>query len=195
MSENNVQTSDALVQRIISDAENRAKEIIVEAEAYAEKLNENAKAEAAELVKEIEENAFLSSEEIKRARETLSAIENKKTYLTAKQSAVEKVYSLALEKLSAMKKDEYLALIGGLVEKYAEEGDLVILSESAPLSVNDVLALAPVKKLSLKVEKTGKFDGGIVLSGKAFDKDLSFKAIIEEEKERSEVETSKKLFG
>ena len=194
MSESTVQTSEALVQRIVSDAEKRAEEIVFEAKFYADDLNEKANAEAAALSDEIAKKAAKEAEDIKKAKETLSAIENKKTYLTAKQNAVEMVYLRALEKLSAMKKDEYLALIGGLVEKYAEEGDLVILSESAPLTVNDVLALAPVKKLSLKVEKTGKFDGGIYLSGKVFDKDLSFKALCEEEKEKSEVEISKKLF-
>ena len=115
MSESTVQTSEALVQRIVSDAEKRAEEIVIDAKFFADDLNEKANAEAAALSDEIAKKAAKDAEDIKKAKETLSAIENKKTYLTAKQNAVEMVYLRALEKLSAMKKDEYLALIGGLL--------------------------------------------------------------------------------
>ena len=115
--------------------------------------------------------------------------------MTAKQSLVEEVFSLALENLVKMDQADYLALINKLVEGYAEKGDVIVLSENAPVSTREVEALPSVKKLSLKAEKTGKFEGGLVLSGKAFDKDLTFRALCEAEKERSEAEIAKKLFG
>ena len=194
MSEN-VSTSEALVQRIISDAELRAEKIVSDAKSFFGSAVSRAEEEAAALKQNAAVSCAAQCEVIKRARATLSAIETKKTFLTAKQAIVEKVFSRALEKLVAISAAEYLALIDKLVKNHAEKGDVVVLSESAPVTALEVKALPSVEKLSLKVEKTGKFEGGIVLSGKVFDKDLSFKALCEAEKEKIEAEIAKKLFG
>ena len=191
----NVSASEALVQRIISDAEAKAEMIVFDARSVSDSAISRAEEEAKTLKENAARSAALQGEQIVRARATLSAIETKKTFLTAKQAVVERVFSRALEKLLALKPKEYLALIDKLVKTHAEDGDVIVLSESAPVSALEIKALPSVKKLSLKVEKTGKFEGGIVLSGKVFDKDLSFKALCEAEKEKTEEEIAKKLFG
>ena len=191
----NVSASEALVKRIISEAEDKAAMIAQSAKDYYDLTVQKADREAKEIVENAKLQADARCKEIKRARATLSAIETKKTFLTAKQNVVEEVFSRAIEKLEALDPDGYLKLIDKLLKTYAAEGDEVIVSEKAPVTVQQVRDLDLVKKLSLKVKKTGEFGGGIVLSGKAFDKDLSFKALCEAEKEKTETEIAKKLFG
>ena len=58
-------------------------------------------------------------------------------------------------------------------------GDRVSLCISAPLNEEDLTNLAIVKELSLTVEKSENFGGGIKLYGIKSDKDLSFNAVVD----------------
>ena len=70
-----------------------------------------------------------------------------------------------------------------------------MISKNAPFSASDAEGLPAAKRLSLKAQMTGDFSGGIILSGRKFDKDLTFKALCETEREKLEAEIAEKLFG
>ena len=185
----------ALIGRINDDAAAEAEKIIGEANSYAAACDEQAANQADEYKAE---QLAICDEAIKTivaGYKTLSAIESKKTYLAAKQAIAESVFSRAIEMLCALSEEKYLALISSLVEKYAEDGDEIVLSSSCTLTEKSVSALKAVSSRNLKVSKSGQFAGGIVLSGKKFDKDLTFEALVAALKEQTEEEVAKKLFG
>ena len=194
MDELNLSAGEALVSRIAEDAASKAKKTVSEAKEYCERSIAAAKRSAEEI----------SSAEISRANDaaaliienkrTLSNIEVKKRTLTYRREIVESVYSRAERLLEKMKKAEYLRFIDMLVGKYAKCGDTVVLSRKAPVSESEVISLKNVSALSLKVEKKGEFGGGVILSGEKFDKDLTFSAIVEAVKDKTETETAKRLF-
>lgn len=185
----------ALTQGIIDDARAEADKMIAEAADYKERVlseaREKARAFLEQAVKDCEKNAQTLIGRGKNASELLT----RKTLLAAKQQIVGKVFSDVKRRLLDMPKDEYLALISRLIDSYAEKGDKVIVSKAAPITAEDVTALSASKKLGLFAYKTGDFDGGIVLSGEKFDKDLTFSALIDAEREAFESQAAAKLFG
>ena len=186
---------DALVKKIVDDAAAKSEAILKEAKDYCEKAIAEAKQTARDMKAAEASRAKKDADKIIENKQTLSSIETKKATLTYKREIVESVYSRTVELMKKMSKTEYSALIAALIDKYAEEGDTVILSKNAPLSVDEVKKMKKASSLGLAVQKTGEFDGGMVLAGKKFDKDLTFSALVEAVKEETETEVAEKLFG
>ena len=184
-----------LLDAIISDAKTEAQRITENAEIYYSETVEKAQADAQEYIAAALSVADKRAGEIKERSATLAALEARKTFLAAKQALVEEVFSRAEKMLEGMSKSEYLSLIDGLIAKHADKGDIIILSKNCPFTEKEAEELPAAKKLSLKAQKTGDFGGGIILSGEKFDKDLTFKALCETEREKLEAEIAEKLFG
>ena len=195
MEQDNVNVGEALVEKILEDANAKAHSIVDDAENYCESALTKAKSTAEENAAEDIARANAVAESIIENKRTLTKIEVKKDALTCRREIVESVYAVTLEKLLKMKKTEYIGLIDALIGKYAQKGDVVILSENAPATAKEVASAKNAAKLGLSVEKTGNFSGGIILSGEKFDKDLTFTALVDSIKESTETEIAEKLFG
>ncbi len=187
-------SEDALIEKIVSDGEEEAAKIIAAAEEYYKKTVSEAENAAEEYIQSQRKDTALYTQNLKSGRETLASLEAKKIILNAKQSLVETVYKRAENKLAKIKKAEYMSLIEKLISAFAEEGETVVLSKKCEIEKEEILSLDIVKKLGLKVEKTGDMGGGIILCGKKCDKDLSFAAISATVREKTEAETAQKLF-
>ena len=186
---------DAIIKRIISDAEKKAKLIIDGANTDAdERLKEaeewaNRYREAKE--KELEKNARLTL----LRKLTVAGLDVRKIILKAKRECVSAVYENVYDKLCSLPKKDYLGLLEKMLTAYAEEGDEVVLSCDEKITEKDLMGLAVYKdkKLSVRNEK-GKFVGGVMLVGKTCDKDLSFKSFVKENEEKYLTEIYGKLF-
>lgn len=189
------ENENALIDRIISDGNAEAEKILLDAEEYSSNVISAAEAAAEEYISAQRELAKKAASELASGKDTLAALEEKKILLTAKQEIVETVYQRAAAKLCKTEKGDYLKIVDRLVSRYAEKGDKIIISVAAPFSAEEAEALESAVKLGLKAEKTGSFDGGIVLCGKAVDKDLTFKSLVEAVRENTESETAEELFG
>ena len=187
--------AEALTQGIIDDVRAEADKMTAEADSYKERVVAEAQEKARALLEQAAKDSENNVETLIGRGKNASELLTRKTLLAAKQQIVGKVFSDVRKKLLDMPKSEYLALIARLIDVYAEKGDKVILSKQAPITAEDVTALSASKKLGLVAFKTGDFDGGIVLSGEKFDKDLTFSALIDAEREAFESQAAAKLFG
>ena len=99
-----------------------------------------------------------------------------------------------IDKLTKLPEKDYVELCSRLIEKYAEEGDELILSASCRYR-EKINALPAIKALSLKTGKIASFAGGVILANEKTDKNLTFEALIALEKEKKQAEIAGKLFG
>lgn len=186
---------DAIIKRIISDAEKKAKLIVDGANTDAdERLKESeewAKRYRETIEKELEKNARLTVSR----KLTVAELDVRKIILRAKRESVSAVYEAVYDKLCSLPEKDYLRLVKKMLIGFAEEGDEVVLSCDGKISEKDLTELAVYKdkKLSLCKEK-GKFIGGVMLVGKTCDKDLSFKSFVKENEEKYLSEIYGKLF-
>lgn len=187
--------NDGIVNAILSDANSYADGIYEKAVKESSEIVKNAENDGENFIKESAFNAQKQAEEILKNKRTLINLEIKKHDLTAKRVVIDGVYEKAILKLNSLKKDEYLKFVLSLIENNADKNEKVILSTNAPISEEDVLANSTVKKLGLTVEKSGKFGGGILICNEKFDKDLTFKTIVNELRESTEKEVALELFG
>ena len=179
-----MQGKEAIIQKIIGDANKSAEEIISSANETAK----NRKADAEDWAKEYSSAQKKLTEkackDIIDRKIIVANLDVKKNILKTKQDVISETFSLAVKKLQSLNKAEYLDFVAKLIKENADDGDKVILSNDGVLSREDVLSLDTVKDKNLTVEKErGNFSGGVMLVSNKCDKNLSFKSVIEDKKE------------
>ena len=180
---------DAIIEKIISDADNRASAIISEAEEKARNNEKEALKEAEEAMKKAEESySSIVSEAIAEA-------DVKKYRLALKQEVLGEVYSRAERKLKELGDEKYLAFIKKLFEEYAEGGEEVVIASSDEKRVTQSFLDKELPQLKLKITGKGDFEGGFVLTCDKYDKTVTFGNLMRQYREETEAEIAAYLFG
>ena len=186
---------EAIVGRILSDAQQKAETRKAEAAARAENACDEARRKAEALLTSGRAQLMRDAEETVSRRETVAGLDVRKRLLAAKREAIEAVFTRALEKTRAFGKGRYLAVLDALLEAYAEDGDAVQLSKYAPVDGRELAAskVFLAKKLVFR-DADGDFEGGLRLYNAVSERDLSFRAILEARRFELEREIVQALF-
>ncbi len=187
---------EAIIEKIISDAEARANAILEEARLKADEIIATAAQECKEYLAKNKHEIDVATSEIAKRSETVAELDARKLGLGAKSKTLDLTYSLVLEKLRNLDKKTLKALLLGMLDK-AEGGDVVIISENEKDIVTSKVVQDVAKKKGITLtlsEKFGDFDGGMILSGKGVDKNLTFDAELDVLREDTEGRVAKELF-
>ena len=184
-----------IVTRILSDAEAEAAEIIRTAEERAREITAAAKARAAEDMAEAEAEASERARRIFEGKAAAARLESAKILLAEKRRVMDGIYALALEKLLSLDERDSIKLIERLLDENAEEGDVILLAKNFAYA-SGVEKLSLIKKRGLILSKErADISGGCLLRGKKSDKDLSYSALLNADKEEYQAEIAFKLFN
>jgi len=187
---------EAIIQKILSDAESQAKDTLSKAEEYV-RLKVNDAENWANDYKAYQDKILQKeAEETVTRRLTVADLDVRKILLEAKSQVVNEVFENALEKLRNLDKDSYLKLVEKLIEENAEEGDEVVLSSDSVISSSDMKKLKVFVDRGLKISSfTMSERGGVMLIGKKSDKNLTFSAVLEDMKSGFISSIALKMFG
>lgn len=189
-------SKEAIIGTIMSEAEEKAAKITQKGNEDADKLISEAKAFAEELNNKLKSEYAFEEAEALRRRKTVAALDAKKLVLKAKQEVLSEVFLKAYDKLCALEKSDYLALVNKLLVLSAEDGDEVVLSYDGALTEGDIKSLDVYKEKNLTVsQEKGDFKGGVKLIGKICDKDLSFRQVLDEKKDSLSAKMAEELFS
>ncbi len=187
--------SEAIINKIIADAELSAKEIIAKAESNAKEIIENAEKKASDYIAEekkaAEENARLTVER----RKTVAALDSKKIALKKRQELIDECFDKARERILSLDEEKYLAFIEKLCVENADDGDILVLGKEEKYITEEFvenISKKTGKKLSISEEK-GDYVGGIVLRANSCDKNLTLNALLRSMREDKEKEIAKLL--
>ncbi len=188
-------SKEDIVNRIISDAESEAADILKSASSRAEEIiaaaEKHAFLERNEAEAEVEERAKRYSD----GRAAAARLDSAKILLAEKRRVIDEIYARALKKLLALGERETVALMARLLQENAEEGDEIVPAEGFKF-VPQLMRLPVVsaKKLTLS-DGRAKISGGCLLRGKKSDKDLSFSALLKADMEERQAALAAKLFA
>lgn len=184
---------DAIIQKIISDAQDRAEKIVSDANEKARLIWAETQSASEKSLIDCEKECDVFENEIIERKKTLARLESRKILLGAKQKAVEKAFEIALCSLSNMPAADYVSYVKARAEKYATKGDVLVLSKSASDGVaGDIKKFAAENGLNVK--KTGDFKGGVIISGDKTDYDFTFEAAVKDYADKYSGETARELF-
>lgn len=169
---------DAIIQKIISDAQERAERTVQSATEKAQAVLAVAHGESEKELIACERECDDIERELIERKKTLARLDGRKILLNAKQSAVNSAFLKAERLLCDMSEPNMLSYIEKRLQKYAKRGDKVVLAKSSPLTRESVEGLSVVRELELAVTKKGDFNGGFILSGEVSDFDFTFASAV-----------------
>ncbi len=189
---------DAIISKIIEDAQRTARGVIEDAEQKARVVVDEAKTYAEDYRKKALSVVEKEKNEIIRRRETVARLDVNKMILGAKQRVLDKVFERALEILENLPEDRYQELIEGMLSKYASDGDVVTVRKDRKATLTKVFFQAYGKLNGIKLGydvKGGDFRGGMILSSDGVDKNLTFEVELQSLRDEIEPEIAAKLFS
>lgn len=187
-------SEQAIVDRIISDARAEAEKIVALAEEKAKKTVGEArlKAERSEAGNRAEVKK--RTESILEGKSASARLECAKIMLAEKRRVIDEIYKKALDGLNALTKSEALYLATRLLEQFAEEGDEIVFAKNYRY-MKEVSDLSYVKEKGLKVSaKYADIEGGFILVGKSSDKNLSYTALLADDREANQADIALEVF-
>lgn len=184
----------AIVGKILSDAEEEARAIITEAEERAAETVARAAERAERNKKGAEQEAAARGAAIRDGKAASARLDCAKILLGEKRGVIDEIYARALKELNGLNKAESLRLAEKLLKSFAETGDEIIFAANYGYAA-DVAKLSVVRERKLKASpKSADLDGGFVLRGKSSDKNLSYGALLAEDREAHQAEIAAKIF-
>lgn len=190
-------SKEAIVEKIISDANLKADSLVAEANAKADEIISAAAEECKGYMHTFKSETDKMIFDIDARSKTVADLDARKLTLAAKTKVLDVVYERTLENLKNLDKEAYSALIFGMLEN-AKDGDVVTISarEKDIVTEESLAKFAKSKGISLALSKElGDFDGGIVLGGNGVDKNFTFDVEVALLKEQTEAKTAKEIFG
>ena len=187
-------STQQIIERIRADALDEAQAIVAEAEEKAAKLRKEAEERIAAMEKETCAEAEERRAVVLDKKAAAARLDSAKLLLKEKRKVIDAVYDEALSRLMDLNKEDSVALISRLLETYAEQGDEVYFSKH--FAYEEEVKLLPVfeeKNLRMSSEKLS-MEGGVRLKGEKADKDLSYVALLQADREEYQAELAKKIF-
>lgn len=183
-----------IVGRILSDAEAEAQAIIDEAESKARETVEAAQRRALRDRQGSQAEAKAKADSVKEGRAAAARLDTAKIRLAERRRVIDVIYTRALGKLLSLDEKDSLMLAESLITSYAESGDCIVFAENYAFA-EAVAKSQAVKKLNLKISDGRiKLDGGFILKGEKSDKDVSYGALLAQDREERQSEIAAEVF-
>ncbi|MDD2397501.1 MAG: V-type ATP synthase subunit E [Tissierellia bacterium] len=189
---------DNITSRILSDAKNNADSSLTNAENTKQEIINKAKSEAEVIIKTESERAAKDAVDLKNRRVSAAELQGRKMLLSAKQEAIKKSFTAAIDKLKVMPEDKYLSFLAQEIVKIPNcEGSIVLnakdrenIGERLVKTVNEKLG---AEKVALS-KNTVKSSGGFVLKRGNVEINSTFETLLDSMKDELTGEIANALF-
>ena len=187
-----------ITSRILSDAKNNADSSLTNAENTKQEIINKAKSEAEVIIKTESERAAKDAVDLKNRRVSAAELQGRKMLLSAKQEAIKKSFTAAIDKLKVMPEDKYLSFLAQEIVKIPNcEGSIVLnakdrenIGERLVKTVNEKLG---AEKVALS-KNTVKSSGGFVLKRGNVEINSTFETLLDSMKDELTGEIANALF-
>lgn len=188
---------DAILNRIMSDAADRIRDINEQTDARCAALLATADQDAAKIISEARRRADEQAAALLRRSESLSALEARKMILSSRQTLIDEVIEQAAGRLSSLPAAEKSVLYTRLLMENAAGHETVVFTrEDASIADKILSAVNQEKGWQLTLDPTpGEFAGGLILRQGLIETNLTVGVLIRSLRPELVSLAAKALFG
>ena len=183
---NNNSGADALIGRILADAQAEADTALADADKEAERIALIAKDECFRIENETELRTKRLNDAAQEKSRTNAALDSRKYALKVKRALIDEAFALAAERMEQKSDAERSALIKALLIREAEGGETIIPAARDEANVKSALAevnaaLAQSNRAPLTIAPAdADITGGFILKAAGYETNCSFAAVLRE---------------
>ncbi|MEL7609342.1 MAG: V-type ATP synthase subunit E family protein [Bacillota bacterium] len=194
--------AEKLIESILDEAEKEALEISSQAQQKKEHSRQKLLAALEHRTSDILDQAHKDGRELKKRMLAVYGLELRKGLLREKRMLLDKAYEKALQRMSALPKEEYLSLVSKLLLDIVSTGreEIVIGENEKYIDADFVKGINSMLRekgkegaLSISGEKAA-IQGGFILQEGGFVMNCSFETLIKELREKTETQAAQILF-
>ncbi len=188
--------SDKLVNVILDDAQKIATSTRNEGNTKAQEIISRASSDVSVSKQKAYEETALIHENILKQAIVDANLEVKKLILSTKREIINTAFDKAMDKILKLPKKDYLNLISSLLNN-ADDGDIVLISSKDKNVITKEFIEKESKRLGKKLVLSNQYIdilGGIVLSNKYFDKNLSLEVLMSNLRDEIETTVADQIF-
>lgn len=186
-----------ITEKIKSDAQHEADELIAKAKAQADLATQKASGERDAIKADFERRFGIERPEIFRRREIVAGLDIKKMMLKAKRDLISDVYTQALSKMKNMDKEQYLGfcekLLDNSVSTKEEEVQVAADEKFIDKAWLDGYNSKHSSKLTLS-DKKPDISGGFILANGKTSINCSWDMLLQAAQEKQETDVVERLF-
>lgn len=190
-------SKELIIEKILSDAAQKASEITDAAQERAAKLTQDAEREGEQSRLFAVADAKRLVPELLRRKLSVAELEVKKLRLKAKQDVLEQVFAKAVEAIRALPKAQYLSYIESMLLSTAEDGDRVIAAQADKVVVTKAFIAKTAEKKGIRLDLSpdyGSFAGGIMLECRNCTKNMTLELELASLREEREAKIARMIF-
>lgn len=171
---------DAILNRIMTDAEDRIRDIREQADARCAELRSASEQEAMRIVSEAKRKAEEQASVLKRRAESLAALEARKSNLATRQILIDEVIDQAASRLANLPADEKSALYKRFLLDQASGRETVVFAKQDEAVADSLLSrINQEKGWQLQRDTVpGDFSVGLILRQDLIETNLSVDLLI-----------------
>lgn len=192
---------EKIIDRISGDAQREIDDVLAKARAEAEEITAQyqaqAKAEADDILARGERAAVERGQRLA----SVAQLECRKGVLAAKQEVIEEAFQLAMQKLTQLPQEEYVALLADLAVQAAAKGnEKLIFSVADRARVGKAVVVAANQKLGDRgqltlSQETRPMQGGFILSDGQVEVNCTFETLVRLQRGTLSTQVADVLFG
>ncbi len=181
-----------IINKILSDADERCAEIVADAKTQAQQTVQAAQQAVREERQLLDSRIQAASDERMRNAVANAELDAKKYRLQVRQQLVGRCYDVARQRLAAMDEQQRLDFVGELLSRFAEDGETVYVTKADAKNVTQLWLDGFDKHLRLG-KRYIRADGGVLLEGDGYEKDLTLANVVRYLKEQTEAQVAARL--
>ena len=188
---------EAILNRIMTDAEDRVRDIQEQADARCIELLAAADQEAEKIKQASRQKAEEQAKVELRRAESLSALESRKLMLSSRQTLIDEVIDQAAVRLAEMPASDKKTLYRRLLLEHAKGSETVVFAQGDALIAGPVVAdINGEKGWQLAIDsEPGRFSGGLILRQNLIETNLTVDLLIRSLRPELVSLAAKALFG
>ncbi|MCR5611790.1 MAG: hypothetical protein K6F68_08205 [Clostridiales bacterium] len=175
----NTNGADKLITGILEAAQAEAQAIEADAASEVAAIKERLHDDKERLKDEFAKKAAAEREDLIKRAAVNAELDGRRETLKRKHALIDRAYSVAAEKLSALDGAEREAFLMKLLKKECSGFETVHPAERDEKAIGALLPACGIQGLKLGEAASG-LDGGFILEGENYVKDCSFKAFMNE---------------
>lgn len=182
-----------LAERILADARENAEAVACASEKELAAVRAESEANGQATRKDCAKKREAAVQAVLDGNRTRAAIDGKKQALAKKRIVIDEAFDKAYRAMLALAPEKRGALCAAMLKSEAEGGETVIPATADRTQITEIVRTMEAAKLTLSV-KDASIDGGFILTGAGYEKDCSFRAMMDELRMREETNVAKMLF-
>lgn len=186
----------AIIDKIISDANIKAEENLSVAQLKQDEILNSAKQEVDKIFDANKGKDNIVEQDVLSRKKVIAKLDVKKIILAQKKAVVAEAFQLSLKQLSQSK--DYLEIVQKMISLNAEDGDLVSIAEHDKDKITATFIAKVAKACGKKIQLSKQYadiSGGVILVGNKCDKNISLDFEFSDLKEKIENDVVDIMFG